>query len=409
MRRRLAGWGTGFLAATVEAWHELRIHKLRVLLSLVGVMVAVASLTAALAAASIGKQVLVEQYERDGRPAFIRVMAYDMQSGMSAPPDLMRPAMQRTAERFGISHVSVNGSVWDMRASLGDREVGVELGVIDPPYATMHRLLTNRGRWLERGDAQNMSPAVVVEQRLLDKLGLGDRPLPVTVDFGSRSPATVTVVGTVPRQRYADQPRAFMLADAYEQWFVADQPLGDATYEMWVPVENGDTLADEVGRALAAELGSYQVDSYREDYLVWGDEDPFKEVALAVGAIAGVILLLGALSLLNVALVTIQQRVREVGIRRSFGATTGRVFFSVMMESVVATAVAGAAGVLLAVALVNSPWTAKYLLEGVDDVPPFPVDAALLGLAVSVGVGVLAGVLPAIVAARVKIIDAIRF
>lgn len=80
-----------------------------------------------------------------------------------------------------------------------------------------------------------------------------------------------------------------------------------------------------------------------------------------------------------------------------------------MMESVVATAVAGAAGVVLAVGLVTGPWTARCLLDGVQDVPPFPVEAALLGVAVSIAVGALAGVVPALIAARVKIVDAIRF
>lgn len=51
----------------------------------------------------------------------------------------------------------------------------------------------------------------------------------------------------------------------------------------------------------------------------------------------------------------------------------------------------------------------KNTLTVEGDVPPFPLDAAFLGLAVSVGVGALAGVLPALLAARVKIVDAIRF
>ena len=62
-------WATGFVAAVVEAWHELRIHKLRVLLSLVGVMIAVASLTSALAAAGIAKQAGFSQAQIDATEA----------------------------------------------------------------------------------------------------------------------------------------------------------------------------------------------------------------------------------------------------------------------------------------------------------------------------------------------------
>jgi len=115
------------------------------------------------------------------------------------------------------------------------------------------------------------------------------------------------------------------------------------------------------------------------------------------------------MSLLNIALVTIKQRVREIGIRRSFGATTSRVFFSVMMESVVATFVAGLVGVVGAVGIVNSPLIADHVITNVTDIPPFPISAAVLGLVVSLAVGSLAGLLPALIAVRVKIIDAIRF
>lgn len=122
------------------------------------------------------------------------------------------------------------------------------------------------------------------------------------------------------------------------------------------------------------------------------------------------ILLLGALGLLNISFVTVRGRIREIGIRRSFGATAGRVLFGVMMESVVATLAAGAVGVAVAILLLKNPITTNFIVaQGLQDVPPFPLSAALIGLAASAGVGALAGLLPALVAVRVKPIDAIRY
>lgn len=410
MRARLDRWATGFVAAVVEAWHELRIHKLRVLLSLVGVMIAVASLTAAVAASGIAQQVLLEQREREsGRPALIGIWAHQPQTGMPASPDRVRPALAATAERFGIEFYSVRGGVYDgVKASYGGLERRLQLTAVDPHFAAMHRVVPSEGRWLEPADAENLAPAVVLDEKTLAKLGLADSALPLTLDLVVGKPVTVTVVGAVPRGMYGES-MVYMLADTYQHWFGADRPLMEAQYEMWVPTEGSEQLAFEVGQAMQSELPGYMVDAQRQDYLAHGGGDELKEVALVVSAIAGVILLLGALSLLNVALVTIQQRVREVGIRRSFGATTGRVFFSVMMESVVATVVAGGVGVMLAIGAIKNPWVAKRLLEGIDDVPPFPLEAALVGLGVSVLVGALAGVLPALIAARVKIVDAIRY
>lgn len=409
MRSRADRWLTGFVAAVVEAWQELRIHKLRVLLSLVGVMIAVASLTGAIAATSIAKQAIVENFEHEGRPASFMVFAFSPQEGRTPPPEQMRPAVSAVAERFKVGHTTIRTGT-SGRVSAGGASRQSEVMVVDPDFAVMHRVVLSRGRWLEDADARNMSPAVVIDEKQLRKLGIADRPLPFTLDLHVRGalPVTVTVVGTTARGLWGG-PMVYLLYDAYEHWYGAAAPMQEAQFEMWVPPKGARQLGFEMRRALRAELPGYQVEVERNDYLAHGGDNGMKEVAIVVSVIAGVILLLGMLSLLNVALVTIQQRVREVGIRRSFGATTGRVFFSVMMESVVATAVAGAVGVMLAIAVLKHPWVAKRYLQGIADVPPFPVEAAVLGLAVSIGVGMLAGVLPALVAARVKIVDAIRF
>ena len=124
--------------------------------------------------------------------------------------------------------------------------------------------------------------------------------------------------------------------------------------------------------------------------------------------VGGIVILLGALGLLNVAIVTVRQRIREIGIRRAMGASAKRVFFAVFMESVVATFVAGVIGVGLAIVIV------RFLpLESLDIVlqgkPAFPVNAAISGVAISTAIGALCGIIPALAAVRVKPIDAIRY
>jgi putative ABC transport system permease protein len=181
-------------------------------------------------------------------------------------------------------------------------------------------------------------------------------------------------------------------------------------YEAWVPPLLSDDLSTALKRDISAALGDgATVDVNRQDYASF-DGDPYLSVKLMVGAVAGLVLLLGALGLVNIALVTLGQRIREIGIRRSFGATAGRVFFSVMMESVVATIVAGVVGVIAAVLIVTNSFVQDFIGQGqITDFPPFPVEAAVLGLVAAVTVGALAGLLPALVAVRVKVIDAIRY
>ena len=129
---------------------------------------------------------------------------------------------------------------------------------------------------------------------------------------------------------------------------------------------------------------------------------------LITGLVARLVLLLGGLGLVNIQLVAMRQRIREIGVRRSFGATGGRIFTAVLLESVVATAVAGVAGVILAI-IVMKVLFAMDVLPTVQDDPPFPLRAALVAMVAAVAIGAVAGFLPALAAVRAKVIDALRF
>ena len=397
---------TGLAAAIVEAWQELRIHRLRVLLSLIGVGVAVCALTCAVAVSSIAKQALVEQAEREGgRPTTYGIFAYS-ESGEPPPPAETRRVFDETMRDFDVTYHSAIGES-EAIAVLAKGPRRVTLRAVDVPYADLRRMVPLQGRWLSKEDAQNLSPAVVVDARMLKALGLGPDSLPATVTFRGETEITATIIGQVRKDEQSGGPTAYILFDAYDRWFGANQQMFDVSFQMWVPPKGAKALSKAVRQELRSELPGMQVEVGRQDYSDRGES--FKTFKYVIGGISALILLLGAMSLLNIALVTIKQRVREIGIRRSFGATTSRVFFSVMMESVVATFVAGLVGVIGAVGIVNSPLIADHVITNVTDIPPFPMSAALLGLVVSLVVGSLAGLLPALIAVRVKIIDAIRF
>jgi putative ABC transport system permease protein len=106
----------------------------------------------------------------------------------------------------------------------------------------------------------------------------------------------------------------------------------------------------------------------------------------------------------------VRQRIREIGVRRALGASSGRVFAAVVLESVCATALAGVVGVVAAVApVVNAPLDSLLGDYGITDMPGFPVSAAIEAFVAAVAVGALAGLVPATIAVRSPVIDAIRY
>jgi putative ABC transport system permease protein len=287
----------------------------------------------------------------------------------------------------------------------------VQLEAVDADFGAMHRVTVSDGSWFVDSDDQRLAPAVIVNEYFWGLIGSPDLATHPTITLPGTQPTTAVIVGLTPSGPFDEYPTMMMLASAYERIVPPDvQAQNPPSYEAWVPPEAAADLTPLIQRDIAGALGEgFQVDVNRQDYLAYQIGDPFFIVKVLATGGAVLILLLGALSLLNISLVTVRHRIREIGIRRSFGATAGRVFFAVMMESVVATVVAGIAGVAFAVLLVKNPISTMYISQVVQDVPAFPIEAALVGLGASVIVGALAGLLPALVAVRVKVIDAIRY
>ncbi|GAB3405647.1 hypothetical protein GCM10027515_19250 [Schumannella luteola] len=407
---------TAIAAALVEAWGELRVSRLRVMLSLIGVAVAVAALTAVTALGAVAEQSQREQQERySGRPALLSFQPTDT-TGMKKPdPALVTSAFDAAAQRYDIEWTSRVISDY-VPVSLPTGAVDINLMGIDPDYVTMHRLSVREGRWFTEADSERFAPAVVISRDLWTVLGQPDLRTHPNFPLDGLSPTTAVVVGVTGETCQGNCLSMTMLYDDYARVGLTHPEQGNEgwivtpSYEAWVPPSVADELQTRIAATMSSALGEgWQVNPSRNDYAAQlGGEDPFLVVKLVVGGIAGLVLLLGALGLVNISLVTVKYRVREIGIRRSFGATAGRVFFGVMMESVVATMVAGLIGVALAVALLKNPWVAGFISSDVQDVPPFPISAAIIGLVSATVVGALAGLVPALVAVRVKPIDAIR-
>ncbi|QIS42413.1 FtsX-like permease family protein [Clavibacter capsici] len=410
----MSGWlvraGTGLVGAVVEAWAELRIHRTRVLLSLIGVAVAVTALTSVVGLGGVVQQAQTEQMERQsGRPASLSVSMYS-ETGAGMPYADQRALLAQIADRYGITWSTVIGSA-PLPVELPGGTVEVYGTVVDPDYGQMRRVDVTEGRWFDDRDADLLAPSLVVNRAFLDRLGTPDVATHPTVTLqGEQGDRTGVIVGAVPDLYSGEEPSMYVLSSTAERLLGADALTAmQPQMELWVPEAEADGLSAAIQSDVAASAPEgVQASVGRADYGTY-DYDPLLSLKILVGGVAGLVLLLGALGLVNISLVTVKQRIREIGVRRSFGASAGRVFFAVMMESVVATVAAGVVGVMAAVAIVKNPWILSFVASGVTEFPPFPLSAALLGLGASLAVGAIAGLLPALVAVRVSVIDAIRY
>jgi putative ABC transport system permease protein len=127
-----------------------------------------------------------------------------------------------------------------------------------------------------------------------------------------------------------------------------------------------------------------------------------KVLTTLLGAVAAVSLLVGGIGIMNIMLVSVTERTREIGLRLAIGALEREVLLQFLIEAVVLAALGGVIGIVLATG-------ASIVLAGVMDVPyVFNPSVNLLSFVFSAGIGVLFGYFPARRAARMDPIEALR-
>lgn len=127
-------------------------------------------------------------------------------------------------------------------------------------------------------------------------------------------------------------------------------------------------------------------------------------VGIAAIAISCLGLLVGGIGVMNIMLVSVTERTKEIGIRKAIGATKGAIVLQFLLEAMTLTFIGGIVGVALAVGISNLIMLLVPSLPA--QIPPW---AVIAGLAVSTGVGLVFGVLPATKASRLDPIECLRY
>ena len=471
---------TGFFGAIVEAWAQLRIGKLRVLLSLVGVAAAVAAMTFVIALGQVSVDAINKVSEKyTGRQGTVTINVSPTGKGLdqalqaddapeastggdsgssssdsgssdaggaggsggsggaggagaagggsttsAATAAKISGAMNSFVERYEVKSWATTYTS-NVRFSFPDGARSVPTQTVSLSYGLLHHKTVSQGRWFTAQDEDALSPSMVVTQGFLEALGIQQFTEPVTVTSFSPVQTSFTIVGVLEAEdlsligcsgdpeRDAGLPctqpvTAFALNTPYEHWLPKDASRPAPTLEIWAGQDGAKEIAGLAKKDLDARFGqgSTQTEDNLQGSGMVSSANTFTQVVTAAGVF---VMLLGALSLVNISLVTVRQRIHEIGVRRSFGATSRRIFFSIMLESVVATVVAGVVGIGIAIVGMRVMPLSAFLGIPVTTTPPFPMMAAVIGLIAATAVGALAGIIPAIVATRIRPIDAIRY
>ena len=123
---------------------------------------------------------------------------------------------------------------------------------------------------------------------------------------------------------------------------------------------------------------------------------------IVLGSIAGISLLVGGIGLLSVLLISIGERLYEIGLRKAIGATDTEIFMQFLSESVVLSVIGGLCGAAAGVSL--TVWAAKFFPTGL----PVHLPGLALSIGIAIVLGILYGICPALKASRMEPVDALR-
>jgi putative ABC transport system permease protein len=185
-----------------------------------------------------------------------------------------------------------------------------------------------------------------------------------------------------------------------------DEPLSFIAVKTDDPERLSDLRAEALASLKAAHRGAedYRVENIAQEMLKVRKEikTVLRSWRIVLGTIAGISLVVGGIGLLSVMLISIGERLYEIGLRKAIGATDTQVFMQFLVESTVLALVGGSLGVAAGVGLTQM--VAQFFAGGL----PIKIFGILFALALSLALGVLYGIYPALKAARMAPVEALR-
>ena len=411
--------GMGRIASRVGvnlaiALTALRVNLMRSILTTLGVSIGVFAVVVAVAVGS-GAQVSVMQAINSLGSNMAIVVPFPDNVPGRRPTDrgrlTMRDAIAIERQVDGVSAIAPQLRSQVQIAS-GGRSASTEGRGATEGFGVVSNLATETGRFISDADVRTGARVVVLGQTVADKLFGDFEPLGESVRINS---VPFTVIGTLEVKGSSlgedSDDRVIIPISAARARFTTEATAGpDDLHMLSIGIDEGVSLKKakrEITRVLRER---YQVrDGDANPFTVRTTEEFMQETSTVTGifqavlvAIASISLLVGGIGIMNIMLVSVTERTREIGLRMALGAKRGDIRNQFLVEAAVLCTIGGATGLTLAI-------IAARIFEAQADFPaPISVATSIGAILFSAAIGLLFGGWPAIRASRLSPIEALR-
>ena len=278
----------------------------------------------------------------------------------------------------------------------------------EPVFAHVRNVNVLKGRWLDEEDIRSRAKVAVVGLTVVDKLfGKGFDPVGQQVDFNNIRFRIIGVLEPKGSNGFQDQDDVMVA------------PISTVRENIVGNVDSYNLIAVQAASREALPQAMAQVNSILRrthrigpasppDFVVFNaasllaaGKAAAKQFQLLLGVVAGISLLIGGIGVMNIMLVTVTERTREIGIRKALGAQRSDILSQFMVEAMLLAGLGGILGVAIGVG------AGQYSGGGLN--PVISPSAVVLSFGVSILIGVFFGIYPASRAAALTPIEALRY
>ena len=326
------------------------------------------------------------------------------------------PFVEAAVGQFGGDQGSTSGTTTTQTFIGNGKNTTASLAATEPAYEQVRNVKLSAGSFFTQDDMtrKNLS-AVIGAQVAADLYGTPAEAIgqQISVSFGPFS-INLTVIGVAERRGGSspDDTTVVVPLTTYQARVpFGRSPTGQSNVQaIIVKVKDGYNLASakaQITSLLTANHGTEDFKVSSQDDLLATSQKVARTLTILLGAIAGISLVVGGIGIMNIMLVSVTERTREIGIRKAVGASRDNILLQFVCEAIIVTLAGGIIGVVLGVG-------AAVLANGQDFGTGTTVNtqvssaSVLVAFAVSVIIGLFFGIYPAWRASRLDPIEALR-
>lgn len=396
-----------------ESWLSISGNKMRSFLTVLGIVIGIMAVVIMVAVGETVQQSITEQFSSLGTNT-IMIRAGAAQSGGIRSGNRMTLTMDDVKYISQLPDVAAASPVENSGAQVvyGNKNWSTSMVGVYPDYATVQNIEMEYGTFIDMSAVRNAATYAVIGPDTAEELGMPKNPVgeiirvrntPLVVvgmtkakgesGMGSQDDMIIVPITTLKKRITGSRFPNSVNMIALKLYQDSDNDI--ATTQITTLLRQRHKLKD-------GDADDFQITDMKQ--VMETMETVTGYLTLLLVAIAAVSLLVGSIGIMNMMLVSVAERTREIGIRKAIGAQESTIITQFLSESILISFIGSMFGLILGVGL--SQGVGRFLLH--YNVP-FSIWPVVVSISVAVVVGLASGVMPAIKAARLNPIDSLRY